>query len=316
MKLIIKEDISHSMKALPLLAGWPGMGNVGLTAVQYIRTKVGAQPFAEIDSSDYFTPDAVVVERGLVKFPEMPSNTFYYSRDPRLIFFEGEAQIHGAGGIEMMNTIFKLSEQLEVNTFFTGAAFALPISHREPVRVLGVANQKGIRDSLLPHGVSILDSGQISGLNGLLLGFAGLRNIPAACLLATIPRYAIELQDPKASREIVRVLLKLLEFQIDLRQIDRAAAQMDQSMAKIEKQIQMAFTERKAEAPEEDWQKVEDDRVPQYVMEKIEQLFRTVQSDPSTEKASRLKAELDRWNLYNHYEDRFLNLFRKDFGEL
>ena len=300
------------MREATLLAGWPGMGQVGLYAIHYLRTHLDALPFAEVDSSEYFTPEAVVVDDGLVKFPEMPSNTFYYCRDPDIVIFESEAQIQGTGGINMMNKILDLAEQLNIRTFFTGAAYAMPISHKESVRVFGVANQKSLRDSLIPHGVKIMDKGHISGLNGLLLGFAGLRDIQAACLLATVPNYAMQMQmqNPKASREIVHVLRKLLRIDIDMREIDRAAHQIDESMAKIEDQMQNIFSRQKAEEDEEGWKKVEDDRVPEYVMQRIDRLFRAVQSDRSTDKAAELKKELDRWNLYNLYEDRFLELFR------
>ena len=300
------------MREATLLAGWPGIGQVGLYAIHYLRTHLDALPFAEVDSSEYFTPEAVVVDDGLVKFPEMPSNTFYYCRDPDIVIFESEAQIQGTGGINMMNKILDLAEQLNIRTFFTGAAYAMPISHKESVRVYGVANQKSLRDSLIPHGVKIMDEGHISGLNGLLLGFAGLRDIQAACLLATMPNYAfqMQMQNPKASREIVHVLRKLLRIDIDMREIDRAAHQIDESMAKIEDQMQNIFSRQKAEEVEEGWKKVEEDKVPEYVMRRIESLFRVVQSDPSTDKASALKKELDRWNLYKFYEDRFLELFR------
>ena len=300
------------MREATLLAGWPGIGQVGLYAIHYLRTHLDALPFAEVDSSEYFTPEAVVVDDGLVKFPEMPSNTFYYCRDPDIVIFESEAQIQGTGGINMMNKILDLAEQLNIRTFFTGAAYAMPISHKKSVRVYGVANQKSLRDSLIPHGVKIMDEGHISGLNGLLLGFAGLRDIQAACLLATMPNYAfqMQMQNPKASREIVHVLRKLLRIDIDMREIDRAAHQIDESMAKIEDQMQNIFSRQKAEEIEEGWKKVEEDKVPEYVMRRIESLFRVVQSDPSTDKASALKKELDRWNLYKFYEDRFLELFR------
>ena len=318
MRLIIKEDIRDTMREATLLAGWPGMGQVGLGAIHYLRTHLDALPFAEVDSSEYFTPEEVVVDDGLVKFPDMPSNTFYYCRNPDIVIFESEAQIQGTGGINMMNKILDLAEQLNIRTFFTGAAFAMPISHKESVRVFGVANQKSLRDSLIPHGVEIMDKGQISGLNGLLLGFAGLRDIQAACLLATMPHYAMQMHNPKASREIVQVLRKLLRIDVDMREIDRTAHQMDESMAKIEdqmqnifsNQMQNIFSKQKAAEDEEGWKKVEDDRVPEYVMQRIDRLFRAVQSDRSTDKAAELKKELDRWNLYNLYEDRFLELFR------
>ena len=189
----------------------------------------------------------------------------------------------------------------------------MPISHREPVQVWSVANQEVLRDVLAPHGVKIMQEGHISGLNGLLLGFAGVREIEAACLLATMPQYAIQMPNPKASREIVRVLERLLGIQIDMTEMNKAVEQMDQTMAGIEEKMRMAFSSMEQEEGEEEkLEEMDEEQVPQYVMEKIEQLFREVERERSREKATQLKKELDKWNLYSFYEDRFLNLFRQD----
>ena len=53
---------------------------------------------------------------------------------------------------------------------------------------------------------------------------------------------------------------------------------------------------------------VEDDAVPGYVMNRLEGLFRATARNRA--KAGQLKEELDRWGLYELYEDRFLDLFR------
>jgi hypothetical protein len=50
-------------------------------------------------------------------------------------------------------------------------------------------------------------------------------------------------------------------------------------------------------------------KLPTSVKEKIEKLFTQANTDIS--KANELKAELDKWNVYKEYEDRFLDLFKK-----
>ncbi len=309
MNLKIFRSIKHELISPVLLAGWPGMGSVGAGAISYLRRKLKAKPFAELDMSEYFTPESVVVEEGLAKLPEIPSNAFYYIPDPSLIIFESEAQIGGAGGIVLMKQVLDLAEELGVKTIYTGAAFAMPISQKEPVKVYGVANKHSLKDLFIPHDVEILDQGQISGLNGLLLGFAGLRDIEAACFLATMPQYAVNIPNPKASREIIRVLESLLNIHVDLTNLNEAVEQMGQTMTEIEEKIQKTFSSSEMF---EDKEEIEEDKIPQYVMEKIERLFREVKIKRSKEKASQLKEELDRWNLYDLYEDRFLSLFRKE----
>jgi hypothetical protein len=53
---------------------------------------------------------------------------------------------------------------------------------------------------------------------------------------------------------------------------------------------------------------IEDEKVPHYIMNKIERLFDEARKDRS--KAAFLKEELDRWNLFELYENRFLDLFK------
>ena len=316
MNMKILRDITGEITSPALLSGWPGMGSVGVGAINYLRRKLGAVPFAEMDMSEYFTPEAVVVQSGIAKFQDLPSHVFYYVKDPSLVIFESESQVAGSGGINMMSQILDVAQQLNADTIYTGAAFAMPIGHKEPVHVLGVANTETLRDKLGVHGVDILQEGHISGMNGLLLGFASLREIEAACLLATMPQYAISMPNPKASREIVRVFEKLLGVQLDMEEIDSSGEQMDTTMSEIEDKIRMAFSSmEKEEGEEEELEQVDEDNVPQYVMEKIEKLFLEVQGErleAKADKAAQLKKELDRWNLYSHYEDRFLNLFRRE----
>jgi len=49
------------------------------------------------------------------------------------------------------------------------------------------------------------------------------------------------------------------------------------------------------------------------IKEKIEELFSLAKSDNL--KAAELKSELDKWNVYKEYEDRFLDLFKKSDGK-
>ena len=53
--------------------------------------------------------------------------------------------------------------------------------------------------------------------------------------------------------------------------------------------------------------------LPVSVKEKIEKLFEESRQDIA--KAKELKVQLDKWNVYKEYEDKFLDLFRKNTGK-
>ena len=320
MNLNIRHDISADIATPTLLAGWPGMGNVGVGAINYMRRQLGAKPFADIDMTEFFCHEEVVVEDSIAKLPEIPSHTFYHVPDRDLIIFESEAQVAGQGGITLMNRVLDVAEQLDVQAIYTAAALAVPMRHTEDVQVFGISNRETLRDELIPHGVEVLKQGQISGLNGLLLGFADARKIPSACLLATMPHHVVAMPNPKASHEIVSVLSRLLDLEIDMTEMDEAVDEMSRVLEEIEGKIKTAFSSMEGGGGEsfEELGEVDDAAVPQKVMDRIERLFLQVghSTSPDLGTAARLKEELDKWNLYTGYEDRFLNLFRDGEGSI
>lgn len=316
MNLNIRNDITAQVTAPTLLAGWPGMGSVGVGAINYLRRHLEAVPFADVDMSEFFCHEEVVVEDGIAKLPQMPSHVFYHVPDRDLIIFESEAQVAGQGGISLMNCVLDLAQQLDVQAIYTAAAFAVPMRHSDDVQVLGISNRETLRDHLIPHGVEVLKQGQISGLNGLLLGFADARSISAACLLATMPHHVVQMPNPRASREIVKVLCDILDLEVDLTEMNEAVEEMGRVLEEIEEKIKSAFSSMEGEGqePPDELGDVDEEVVPQKVMERIERMFLQVSHSPSPQQskvmAAQLKEELDRWNLYGVYEDRFLNLFR------
>ncbi len=303
-----------------MMAAWPGMGNVGLMAMDYLRKHLDAQMFAEVDMTPFYIPEAVVVENGMARFPEIPRSVFHEQHDPDLVIFESNASVSGKDGITILNGILSVARKLSAPRIFTAAAFAQPMSFRSESRVYSACNTQRLRDELDLHGIEPMPSGQISGLNGLLLGIAASQDIEAACFLATIPSYATTLNYPKASLEIVKSISAVINISVDLQELEQQVQESEEQLGQIEERIAGFFEEFRDEHGEEPEFGLEpppapeknEPRVPEYAMEKIEELFGKVSEDRS--RAQELKEELDKWQLYPLYEDRFLNLFR-DGGE-
>ena len=83
-----------------LIAGWPGMGQVGVGASEYLRRKLGGEHHARIDVSAYVVPDAITVEAGMGRMPDPPKQDIYYVAEPRLFIFEGDTQLSGEAGLQ------------------------------------------------------------------------------------------------------------------------------------------------------------------------------------------------------------------------
>lgn len=287
-----------------MLCAWPGMGNVALGAVDYARRKLKATRFAEIEAKDFQAPGTILVKEGVVKLPSLPRNIFYFTKNPDLIIFEGGTQLTGKPGERVMQEILDLAGEFKAKRLFTGAAFPVSLSYREESQVYGVVNEESLRKALLKFGVKIMEGGEIAGMNGLLLGYAARKGIEGICLLATLPVYALGFSNPKASKAIVEVLARMLDLKIDLADLEAEVQQMERNFEVIEEKIREVFPLAEKEEKVEEEKK----KVPSHIMEKIERLFKEAKVD--RKKAYELKRELDRWKLFEIYEDRFLDLFK------
>jgi len=302
-------------RAPVLIAGWPGMGQVGLGACDYLRQKLSATPFAQIDVSAYHQPDALAVEDGLGRMPDPPKQDLYYTGEPPLFIFEGDTQLAGEPGFKLAAELLDLVRTHGAETVFTGAAYAMPVSFRQRPDIFGAATDVQLKARFTALGVKPLKEGRISGLNGLLLGLAAQRGMPAACLLATMPHYAIEAPNPKASRALIQVFQRILNTSVDMAEIDDAVRSADRMFKDFESKVNEAIQQLKqnlgarTEGQGGEGQEPEDRPEPHDLMERVEKLFEEARGD--REKAVLLKQELDHWGLFHLYEDRFLDLFEK-----
>jgi proteasome assembly chaperone (PAC2) family protein len=302
MKIIQEPEFTSSPI---LLAAWPGMGNVGLITMDYLRRQLNSKLFAEIDMSPFFIPDSIIVKDGIAQLPEIPSSVFHYSTNPDLIIFESNAQVSGKDGITIIKTILDLAHKYKVFRIFTAAALAQPMSYQASSDVLIACSSSSYLTALNKYGVMPMPDGYIAGLNGLLLGIAASRGIDSACLLATMPSYAANMPYPKASCEIIKVFQKILGLEFDLTEIKTAIYEIEKQLLMIEERLKQLFPIEKEQ--NEEIENIEEEKVPNYVMEKIEQLFKKAKQDRTY--ANELKKELDKWNLFELYENRFLDLF-------
>jgi uncharacterized protein len=310
---------THFTKSPLLFAAWTGAGNVGILAVDYLRRKLNSNLFAQIDMSNFVTPDSIVVDSGVAHFPETPQSVFYHTHNPDLVIFESNAHSGGGHDIEIMRAILELAKELNTSRIYTAAALPQSISHSALPQILFACNNPNLKSDLEKKNISPMSEGLISGLNGLLLGFAAANGIDAVCLLATIPAYAAGLTYPKAALEIVKKFAEISEADIDVEELQQEVENADPMFADVEERLKDFFssgidgpdidTEPEVEKLNKDDVTVEKNKedVPKIVMDRIERMFNSAVNDKS--KAQALKIELDKWGLYKLYEDRFLDLF-------
>ncbi|MDR0306814.1 MAG: PAC2 family protein [Chitinispirillales bacterium] len=319
------DEMLHFDKPPVMFAAWPGMGDVGLTAMEYIRKSVGAHLFAELDMTPFYSPEEVIVSRGLVSFPEIPKSLFLEQHDPNMVFFESSLQMVGSDAITVAQAVLDVAHKIKARRIFTAAAFPYPMSFKSESKVFAAANNLRLLSDLESYGIEPMQEGYISGLNGLLLGIAASRDIEAACILATIPSYAGAIVYPKGSLAIVQALSKAASFSINTAELEKASDEYEATYADIEERLRQVFpsmtednegmfnSEGEEFTPKEEVpSKPAEEKIPEYVMNKIEHLFSEVAKNKNKDKAKELKHELDKWKIFDLYEKRFLDLFREE----
>jgi proteasome assembly chaperone (PAC2) family protein len=233
-----------------LICGWPGIGRIGIMAVDYLRHAIAAEELGEIEPWDFFEPHKVTIRDGLLEGLEFPKNKFYYQKLKKkdLLLFVGEEQpaegmrLHAAGerAYRMANLVLDVAEKFGSQRVYTSGAAVTQTHHTLKPRVWGVPNSDDLIDEVRDHENTVLMSeiegrrgqGAISGLNGLLLGVAGKRGMKALCLMGEIPCYlqASPWPYPKASKAVLEVLTSNLGIDIDLIPLEEMAKKIDESI--------------------------------------------------------------------------------------
>ena len=159
----------------------------------------------------------------------------------------------------------------------------------------------------------MMKAGEISGMNGLLLAVAKEKGINGGCLLAEVPLYTIQIENPKASMAVLEILSKLLGFEIDFQELRKQVKFIEDEIEKLIDYLKISG-ETQEPIGEEEIERIKKSlesytKLPESAKAKIEELFEQTKHDLS--KAKELKTELDKWNIYKEYEDRFLDLFKK-----
>jgi len=228
-----------------LVAAWPGMGLVGLKAVQFLRDECATCKLAEINPSDFFRIAGIIVKDGILDAPSLPKSEFFLFSPPAgtrdVIVFVGEDQPAAGREYAFASLVMEVAEHYGVEHVYTAAAMVTSLNHTQPSRVWAAATASSVLDDLPADSFVPLVEGNIGGLNGLLLGVARERGINGTCILGEIPYYVTNLENPKATSEVLKLLATILRFELDL-------AAMEQQAIFVENQIDSAVRKVKQNA--------------------------------------------------------------------
>jgi proteasome assembly chaperone (PAC2) family protein len=236
-----------------MIASWPGIGNIGLIAVDAMRRSLRAEQLAYIEPWDFFYPNKVIIRGGELVDLSFPASEFYFKRTDKrdIIIFGGEEQpteggrlyAEGSKAYAMANMVLDVAQRFGCKRIYTSGAAVAPLHHTARSRVWAVPNSPGLLDEMQEYDNTILMSGvegrggqgTITGLNGLLLGVARRRGIDAVCLMGEIPVYlqGFPFPYPKASKSVLEVLIATLGIWIDMDTVNHLAEQSEQELTTL-----------------------------------------------------------------------------------
>jgi len=297
-----------------LVAVWPGMGNVALSAGYYLLAKLGMHVIAEYQAGDLFDVDHVDVKDGIIQSGRLPRNRFFVWTDPEqkhdLVAFLGEAQ-PPIGKYAFCRKLIEYAKELGVERVFTFAAMATQMQPAHRSRVFGAATDEPSLAELKRLELKVLEDGNIGGLNGVLLGAAAEAGLRGACLLGEMPHIFAQLPFPKASLAILEVFSTIANIKLDFAELAEQAQVIDEQLGELFARLESTYRAQ-PQAEEEvsaEEAAADDERLPPAAQRRVDDLFQQAAKDRS--KAFELKQELDRLGIYKEYEDRFLDLFKK-----
>ncbi|MCL2863316.1 MAG: proteasome assembly chaperone family protein [Methanimicrococcus sp.] len=225
------EDLNNPV----MIVGLPGVGHVGKFVADHLVEVLGAQKIIEI-YSDHFPPQVMVGEDSTVT---LVGNRVYLAKTEKtdLLILAGDSQsTDPAGHYSLCETYIGFASQFKVKRIFTLGGYPTGIVNTENY-VIGAVNNKEMVEPLKEKGIKFSPSeppGGIVGASGLILAFAQLRGIDAACLMGSTTGY---IADPLSSKELLGKLCGILEIEVDFAALDEKIKDMEQMVEKIKDSV-------------------------------------------------------------------------------
>lgn len=310
------------------------MGNVAAIAGGYLVRKLGLKPMGVVPLINHVDLHHVGVRSGVVERPHLPRGLLFRTPEDHigrpLIVFLAEAQ-PSRNGYAFVHDLLDQLRDKQIDRVFTFASLASAIHPSEEPGVTAAVTTSNLLEELSEFGINPASDGRIGGLNGLMLGAAGERELDGACLLAEIPFYAARVPNFRAARSVLSAFGDVTGIDIDFAELNQRVDAGEEAMLRMLEQVEAAQESASESndlfdadgddgledvgpddvdsggggptADEEDDHGLDAD-----VRAEIERRFHAAAADRDV--AFDLKSELDRLGVFDEYEDRFLDLFR------
>ncbi|ABL77608.1 PAC2 family protein [Thermofilum pendens] len=235
-RLILAEELK--LRDGVLVQGLPGIGLVGKIAVDYIVSTLNLRKVAELIGPGIILPvgnvGVYVTNEGAL---QIPSYKFYLlnggSRD--ILFVTSEAQPALWAQYEVAEKVLDFFVSIGGREVI--GACGTTAEESEHVGVYYAYASEDCAKKLEALGAKRSTGGTITGACGLLPALAALRGLKAYVLMGST-----QTPEPNfvAARELIRVLSKLLEFEVSLEDLEKTIEQIRRREEEMEKVLETA----------------------------------------------------------------------------
>lgn len=195
-----------------ILIGLPGMGRVGYASVNYVLEKMGGDLVAELYSTTF--PSQLIVNRKGIS--TLFTGRIYEVND--FLIFTGETQPQNPDGqheicVELLNHVVSRGKPASL---IATAAYVVP-EYSDSRRVFVAGNDEELLAELSSLGGNLLEEGVITGVNGIIVGWASYYGIKSAVMLGETWSTIVEFNevDYRAVKSVVDLLRSYLKIKIE-----------------------------------------------------------------------------------------------------
>ena len=158
-----------------------------------------------------------------------------------MMFLTGDSQLSNPDAEYLLaETILGIASKYSALHVYALAAYITGVFVQKPRVFCTASDMETLRD-INTSDVAVMDSGAITGMNGLIVGLAKLKGMRGTCLLGETSGYVV---DAKASRSLLEVLTMRLSVEISMEALDARAKDTEMLIKTIEQQMVQPSGER------------------------------------------------------------------------
>lgn len=242
--LTIYEKINLEAPSLVLgFSGWMNGGSVSTGTIKYLKNKLKAKKFAEIDRKDFYifnlpgTMQQVTrfrpytkIRDGLLTDFQYPQNEFFYDGKNNLILFSGKEP--NLKWDEYASCIFEVGERFDVKRMYSVGSVAGPTPHTREPRISCSVSSEEQKAQLKDYDVRFTNYEGSASITTLLTELSKEKGVEMINFVAEIPIY-VQTKNPKGIKAITKRLVKLLGIDIDLGDLSRMSNEFEKNINQL-----------------------------------------------------------------------------------